>query len=210
MLLKVEGSARALLVGERVALNLVSHMAGIATATADVVKIVAAANPKTRVAATRKTLPGLKYLQKKAVHLGGGDTHRLGLDDCVLVKDNHLSLLPSVAEAVRLARERVSFTKKIEVEVRTIDQAREAARAGAEIIMFDNMNPRQIAEALRALESESLRSGRLFEASGGITAENAAEYASAGVDVVSLGSLTHSAKALDAKFEISIAGRVKA
>lgn len=210
VLLRAEGSARALLAGERVALNIVSHMAGIATATAEVVKSVVAANPRTRVAATRKTLPGLKHMQKKAVQLGGGDTHRLGLDDCVLIKDNHLSLLPSLAEAIRLAREKVSFTKKIEVEVRTREQAREAAVAGAEIIMFDNMKPPEIGEALRALDSEGLRAGRLFEASGGITADNAAEYASAGVDVVSLGSLTHSVRALDVKLEISIVGRIKA
>ncbi len=210
VLLRVDGSARALLAGERVALNIVSHMAGIATATAEVVGRVAAVNPKTRVAATRKTLPGLKQLQKKAVRLGGGDTHRLGLDDCVLIKDNHLSLLPGIAEAVHTARERVSFTKKIEVEVRNASQAREAAQAGADIVMFDNMKPGEIAEALKSLNSEGLRRGRLFEASGGITAVNATEYASAGADVVSLGSLTHSARALDAKFEISVAGRTKA
>ena len=201
-LLEITGPARALLAGERVALNIVSHMSGIATITATVVRSARSANPKVRVAATRKTLPGLKNLEKKAVELGGGDTHRLRLDDCVLIKDNHLELLPSVTEAVRLAREKVSFTKKIEVEVRDAAQAEEAAAAGADIIMFDNMGPSQIREVLATLRSKGLCEGRLFEASGGITPGNAAEYAASGVDVISLGSLTHSAKALDVKLEI--------
>jgi nicotinate-nucleotide pyrophosphorylase (carboxylating) len=201
-LLEIEGPAKALLAGERVALNIVAHMSGIATTTAAVVKSARVANPKVRVAATRKTLPGLKNLEKKAVELGGGDTHRLRLDDCVLIKDNHLELLPSITEAVRLARKRVSFTKKIEVEVRDAAQAVEAAEAGADIIMFDNMIPDQIRDVLAKLRSEGLCEGGLFEASGGITPENAADYAASGVDVISLGSLTHSAKVLDVKLEI--------
>ena len=144
------------------------------------------------------------------MELGGGDTHRLRLDDCVLIKDNHLKLLPSVSEAVHLARQRVSFTKKIEVEVRSHEEAEEAARAGADIIMFDNMDPSTIRESLRRLVEAGLRAGRLFEASGGITAENAADYAAAGVDVVSLGSLTHSVRALDVKLEIMMTGGARA
>jgi nicotinate-nucleotide pyrophosphorylase (carboxylating) len=210
VLLEFDGPARSLLLGERVALNLVSHMAGIATATAEVVEKVRKTSPSTRVAATRKTTPGLRDLEKRAVELGGGDTHRLGLDDCVLIKDNHLELLPSVSEAVHLARQRVSFTKKIEVEVRSHEEAEEAARAGADIIMFDNMDPSTIRESLRRLVEAGLRAGRLFEASGGITAENAADYAAAGVDVVSLGSLTHSVRALDVKLEIMMTGGARA
>lgn len=210
VLLEFDGPARSLLLGERVALNLISHMAGIATATAEVVEKVRKTSPSTRVAATRKTTPGLRDLEKRAVELGGGDTHRLGLDDCVLIKDNHLELLPSVSEAVHLARQRVSFTKKIEVEVRSHEEAEEAARAGADIIMFDNMDPSTIRESLRRLVEASLRAGRLFEASGGITAENAADYAAAGVDVVSLGSLTHSVRALDVKLEIMMTGGARA
>ena len=202
VLLEFDGPARSLLLGERVALNLISHMAGIATATAKVVERVRKISPSTRVAATRKTTPGLRDLEKRAVELGGGDTHRLGLDDCVLIKDNHLELLPNISEAVHLARRRISFTKKIEVEVRGHEEAEEAARAGADIIMFDNMEPSAIRESLRRLEEAHLRAGRLFEASGGITAENAADYAGTGVDVVSLGSLTHSVRALDVKLEI--------
>jgi nicotinate-nucleotide pyrophosphorylase (carboxylating) len=201
-LLKIKGPARSLLAGERVALNIMSHMSGIATTTATILEAARRRNPKVRVAATRKTLPGLKNLEKKAVELGGGDTHRLRLDDCVLIKDNHLELYPNITEAIHQAREKVSFTKKIECEVRNTAQAEEAAKAGADIIMFDNMNPAQIHETLETLGGKDLCTGHLFEASGGINAENAADYAASGVDIISLGSLTHSAKALDVKLEI--------
>ena len=205
-LLELDGPARSLLMGERVALNVVSHMAGIATATAEVVEKVRKTNPNTRVAATRKTTPGLRALEKRAVELGGGDTHRLGLDDCVLIKDNHLELLPSISDAVKLAKKHVSFTKKIEVEVRCFEEAEEAALAGADIVMFDNMDPPTIRECLRRLSEAGLRTSCIYEASGDITEENAADYAAAGVDVVSLGCLTHSVRALDVKLEIRLTG----
>lgn len=204
VLVEAEGPARSLLAGERVVLNLVGHMAGIATATADVVSKARKANSNIRVAATRKTLPGLRDIEKRAVELGGGDTHRLRLDDCVLIKDNHLELLPSITYAVQLARQRVSFTKKIEIEVRNHEEAEEAARAGADIIMYDNMTPASIKESLKRLEEANLRKGCIFEASGGITSLNAAGYAETGIDVISLGSLTHSVRALDVKLEITI------
>jgi len=207
VLMEVEGPARALLSGERTAINIVAHMSGIATVTADVVLAVRVVSPDVRVAATRKTLPGLRELEKRAVVLGGGDTHRMRLDDCVLIKDNHLGLVPSVEEAVRRAREGVSFTRKIEVEVGSPAQAEEAAAAGADIVMFDNMTPAEIRRCLDHLDGKGLRQGRLFEASGGITAENAAEYAATGVDVISLGSLTHSVRSLDVKLEIRMIKR---
>jgi nicotinate-nucleotide pyrophosphorylase (carboxylating) len=210
ILLEATGTARTLLATERLTLNLVSHMAGIATATAEAVKRAHEANPGVRVAATRKTLPGLRGFEKRAVELGGGDTHRLRLDDCVLIKDNHLSLLLSVSEAIRLAKAKASFTKKIEIEVRTAEQAEEAARAGADIIMFDNMDPPRIREVLGYLASKGLRVGRFFEASGGITLDDVGEYAAAGVDVVSLGCLTHSVRALDVKLEIGMTRGFKA
>jgi nicotinate-nucleotide pyrophosphorylase (carboxylating) len=203
-LMEIEGPARAILSGERTALNIVGRMAGIATAVAEAQRIASEANPSVRVAATRKTLPGLRELDKKAVSLGGGDTHRLRLDDCVLIKDNHLELVPSITEAVGRARERVSFTKKIEVEVRTLAEAAEAAEAGADIVMFDNMSPREIRICLDALKERGLHEGRLFEASGGITHENLAEYAGSGVDIVSMGSLTHSVRSLNIKLEIEM------
>jgi len=204
-LMEIEGSARAILSGERTALNIVGRMGGIATAVAEAQRIASKASPNVRVAATRKTTPGLRELDKKAVTLGGGDTHRLRLDDCVLIKDNHLELIPSISEAVRRAREKVSFTKKIEVEVRNLEEAAEAAEAGADIIMFDNMSPEEIRINLDALNERGLREGRLFEASGGITHGNLAEYAGSGVDIVSMGSLTHSVRNLNVKLEIEMA-----
>jgi nicotinate-nucleotide pyrophosphorylase (carboxylating) len=203
-LLEVKGPAAALLSGERTALNIVGRMSGIATVTARIVDEVADTSPGTRVAATRKTLPGLRDLDKRAVEHGGGDTHRFRLDDCVLIKDNHLELVPSVTEAVLRAREAVSFTKKIEVEVRSLEEAEEAAVAGADIIMFDNMAPPEMRQCLEELEERGLRTGFIYEASGGITPENAADYAASGVDIISLGALTHSVRNIDVKLEIEM------
>ena len=202
IVMEIGGQAKALLAGERTALNLLGRMSGIATAVAAADSKASKANPSVRVAATRKTAPGLRDLDKRAVELGGGDTHRLRLDDCVLIKDNHLSLELSVGEAVARARRRVSFTKKIEVEVRSLEQAVEAAETGADIIMFDNMPPSEISRCLNALNGRGLREGRLFEASGGITMENVEEYAATGVDILSMGCLTHSVSSLNVKLEL--------
>jgi len=140
MILSARGPARALLGVERTLLNLLSHMSGVATSTADLVSIAnKESRDKIRIACTRKTLPGLRYFEKRAVELGGGDTHRLRLDDAVLIKDNHLELAGSVGACVRKAKERVSFTRKVEVEVTNPDQAVEAAEAGADIVLLDNM-----------------------------------------------------------------------
>lgn len=204
VLLTVNGPARALLMGERLALNIVGRMAGIATQTMKVVKAVNERNNKTRVAATRKTLPGLREFDKRAVEHGGGDPHRFGLDDCVLIKDNHLELVPSITEAVKRARDGISFTKMVEIEVRSLAGAEEAAWAGADIIMLDNIAPPEIKEWLGELDKMGLREGFIYEASGGITFENAADYAAAGVDIISLGALTHSVRSLDVKFEIEM------
>jgi len=203
-LLTAEGPARALLMGERIALNIVGRMAGIATQTHALVEAVSRRGFATRVAATRKTLPGLREFDKRAVIHGGGDPHRFGLDDCVLIKDNHLELVPNVSEAVKRARRGVSFTKKIEIEVNCLENAIEAAEAGADIIMFDNLDPETIKEYLEKLEELGLREGIIFEASGGITPENAGDYAVSGVDVISLGALTHSVRNLDVKFKIEM------
>jgi len=178
-------------------------MSGVATATANLVAIVASeGHGKTRVAATRKTLPGLRYFEKKAVEIGGGDTHRLRLDDAVLIKDNHLTLAGTIEKCVRMAKSEVSFTKKVEVEATTPAQALEAAKAGADIVLLDNMTPRQVGDSLSLLKSKGLRERILVEASGGITRENIGGYAKAGVDVVSVGTITHSAKAIDMSMEI--------
>lgn len=202
VVMEIGGSARAILGGERTALNLLGRMSGIATATAAASSRAARVNPAIRVAATRKTAPGLRELDKRAVELGGGDTHRLRLDDCVLIKDNHLKLGLKVAEAVARARRRASFTKKVEVEVRSLEEAMEAAEAGADIIMFDNMTPSDISRCLSAMGGRGLREGHLFEASGGITPENVEEYAATGVDIVSMGCLTHSVRSLNVKLEL--------
>jgi nicotinate-nucleotide pyrophosphorylase (carboxylating) len=203
-LLSVEGSARALLMGERLALNIIGRMAGIATQTTQFVEEVKKRNATTRVAATRKTLPGLRYFDKRAIIDGGGDPHRFGLDDCVLIKDNHLELVPSITEAVKRARVGVSFTKKIEIEVRNFEDALEAAKAGADIIMFDNMPPHEIVINLSKLDELGFRSRIIYEASGGITSENIGEYIESGVDIISMGALTHSIRSLDVKFEIEM------
>ena len=197
----LEGDARTILAAERVALNLLMHMSGIATATRRLLEKARKANPEIRIAATRKTLPGLRYFEKKAVSIGGGDTHRLRLDDMVLIKDNHLKIVGSVRRAVELASAR-SFSKKVEVEVESVEEALEAAEAGADAVMFDNMEPGEIRRAVEILEERGLRERLLLEASGGIREDDIEEYASTGVDVISLGSLTLSPRALDMSLEI--------
>ena len=203
MILSALGPARALLGVERTLLNLLAHMSGVATATVDLVSIAnRESRGKVRIACTRKTLPGLRYFEKRAVKLGGGDMHRLRLDDAVLIKDNHLELAGSVGECVRKAKEKVSFTKKVEVEVTNADQAVEAAKAGADIILLDNMTPKEVERSVAMLKVENLRDQVLLEASGGIRKENLARYVKTGVDVISVGAITHSAPAIDLSMEI--------
>jgi nicotinate-nucleotide pyrophosphorylase (carboxylating) len=203
MILSARGPARALLTVERTLLNILAHMSGVATATADLVSIAKReSRGKIRIACTRKTLPGLRYFEKRAVELGGGDTHRLRLDDAVLIKDNHLELAGSVSSCVRKAKERVSFTRKVEIEVTTADQAVEAAQAGADIVLLDNMTPKEVGSSTKLLTSKGLRDRVLVEASGGIRRENLASYANTGVDVISVGAITHSAPAIDVSLEI--------
>jgi nicotinate-nucleotide pyrophosphorylase (carboxylating) len=203
VILSAVGPARALLGVERTLLNLVSHMSGVATATADLVSIAdKESHGRVRIACTRKTLPGLRYFEKRAVQLGGGDTHRLRLDDAVLIKDNHVALAGSITESVRKAKRTVSFTKRVEVEVTTPDQAVEAAKAGADIILLDNMTPKEVERSVAILKTENLRDQVLLEASGGIRKENLASYLSTGVDVISVGAITHSAPAIDLSMEI--------
>ena len=203
MILSARGPARALLGVERTLLNLLSHMSGVATSTADLVSIAnKESRDKIRIACTRKTLPGLRYFEKRAVELGGGDTHRLRLDDAVLIKDNHLELAGSVGACVRKAKERVSFTRKVEVEVTNPDQAVEAAEAGADIVLLDNMTPKEVASSVSLLMSRGLRDRVLVETSGGIRRENLPSYARTGVDVISVGAITHSAPAVDVSLEI--------
>ncbi len=202
IILEVNGYGSSLLKVERVLLNLLSHMSGVATATAELVSITKKNGSSARIACTRKTLPGLRYFEKRAVELGGGDTHRLRLDDAVLIKDNHLELAGSITGAVRKAKAKVSFTKKIEVEATSPNQAVEAAHAGADIVLLDNMRPQEVKKSLDLLEAKKLRGGILVEVSGGITRDNLANYVKTGVDVISVGSITHSAKAIDMSLEL--------
>ena len=189
----VQGGARGILNAERVALNFIMRMSGIATQTRKLVKMCRRLNPKIKIAATRKTVPGFRYYDKKAVALGWGVTHRFRLDDMVLIKDNHLKLVPSITKAVRRVKGS-GYSGMVEVEAGDIDQAMEAARAGADIVMLDNFEPAAAARAYRALKK--LRKGVEVEVSGGITASNIKRYAS-NADVISLGALTHSAKAVN-------------
>ncbi len=200
--LRIEGDAATLLTIERTMLNLLSRMSGIATHTNRLVEMVRRAGYKTIVAATRKTALGLAYFDKKAVMIGGGDPHRSGLDDMILIKDNHLVIEGNVRSIVRKARERASFSKKIEVEVSRLSDVLEAAEAGADIVMLDNFSLEKIEEAVKLLERKKLRNKILIEASGGITERNILRYAAAGVDIVSLGEITQSAKALDMSLEV--------
>ncbi len=197
----VSGDAQTILTVERTLLNLLSRMSGIATKTRSLTEKLERANMKTKIAATRKSAPGLLYFDKKAVILGGGDSHRLHLDDMVLIKDNHLSIVGSVEEAVKRAKAHASFTKKIEVEVTSTKDAVIAAKAGADIVMLDNFSPKQAKDAAQTLRKAGF-SMVLLEASGGITSENLLEYAAAQVDIISLGELTHTVKALDISLEI--------
>jgi len=203
ILITIEGKARDILALERTVLNLLGRMSGIATFTDKIVKKIRKKGYKTVIACTRKTAPGLEYFDKKAVLHGGGDTHRFHLDDMVLIKDNHIAIVGSVEKAIKLTRKQVSFSKKIEVEVSDVKEAVEAANVGADIIMLDNFTSKKVKDAVKALEKENLRDKVLLEVSGGINEKNIVDFAAAGVDIISLGALTHSVKALDINLEIS-------
>jgi nicotinate-nucleotide pyrophosphorylase (carboxylating) len=201
VLMEVSGDAQTLLSVERTMLNLLSRMSGIATKTHALAQKLEQAKVKAKIAATRKSAPGLLYFDKKAVVIGSGDAHRSHLDDMVLIKDNHLAIVGSVEEAVKRAKANASFSKKIEVEVETVEDALKGAKAGADIVMLDNFSPKQVKDAGEKLRKAGF--GKvLLEVSGGITGENLLEYAEAQVDIISMGELTHSVKALDISLEI--------
>lgn len=197
--LHVEGDARSILAGERVALNFLQHLSGVATLTARFCDAVRGHG--TRILDTRKTLPGLRALQKWAVRLGGGDNHRLSLGDGLLIKDNHLALLRSrrtgMAEACRLARERGPHTLRIAAEAHSFDEAREALAGGADVILLDNMSPDAVRRCVELIKGQAL-----VEVSGGITLDNVAEMAAAGAHAISVGALTHSATAANLSLDL--------
>ena len=202
-IIKLTGNARTVLTAERTILNLLSRMSGIATATRKLTEKIKEAKLPTRIAATRKTAPGLLFFDKKAVQIGGGDPHRLHLDDLILVKDNHIAIVGSAEAAVKKARANVSFTKKIEVEVKEPEEAAKAAEAGADIIMLDNFTPKMVRQTIDLLRQRGHLEKITLESSGGITAENILEYASTGVNVLSLGEITHSVKSIDLSLDIT-------
>ncbi len=191
----VSGKTAALLKGERTALNLVQHMSGIATTAG---KCAAkTAGTKAVIVETRKTLPGLRSLQKYAVTIGGGRNHRINLSDAAMLKDNHIDAYGGITNAVSALRSKLGHMVKIEVEVRNFDELREAIIAGADVVMLDNMSVEDMAEAVKIADSKVI-----LEASGNITLENIAQVAKTGVDVISMGSLTHSVKAFDISMKI--------
>lgn len=193
---EIEGPARAILAAERVALNFVGHLSGIATLTA--AYVAAIAHTKAKIADTRKTLPGLRALEKYAVRCGGGINHRLGLDDAVLIKDNHIAVAGGVAAALKATREAVGHLVKVEIEVESLDQLAEALHAGgAEAVLLDNMDVTTLKRAV-----EMARGKVTTEASGGVNLETVGRIAESGVDVISVGALTHSAPALDVALDI--------
>jgi nicotinate-nucleotide pyrophosphorylase (carboxylating) len=196
-LARVRGSARSLLAAERTALNLLAHLSGVATATRHAVRRLEGL--ATQVVATRKTTPGLRVLEKHAVRLGGGGSHRWGLDDAVLIKDNHRALAGGIEAAVSRVRERVGHMVVVEVEVDTLDELDQALRLPVDVVLLDNMPLETLREAVRRARGQVLT-----EASGGITLDNVRAVAETGVDLVSLGWLTHSAPALDVAFDVSV------
>ena len=196
---EVHGSARAVLTGERLALNLLQHMSGVATRTAKLAAIAAPYGAK--LGDTRKTTPGMRLLDKYAVRVGGGSNHRLGLYDAMLIKDNHIQVAGGISAALARAKAYASHMTKIEIEVEDLAGVREALAGGADVIMLDNMVPDLMREAVGIIDHRAV-----VEASGGIDETTLAAAAAAGVDVISVGALTHSVKALDISMDI---GRIK-
>jgi nicotinate-nucleotide pyrophosphorylase (carboxylating) len=201
-LARVEGSAHAVLRAERIALNLCQRMSGIATVTATFV--AATEGERAQIVDTRKTTPGLRVLERQAVRDGGGRNHRFSLSDAVLAKDNHLAVLAaagvSIGDAIRSARDRLGHTTHLEVEVDRLDQIEEVVSAGVDTIMLDNFTPDQLREGVAIVAGRAL-----VEASGGVTLETVPAIARAGVDLISVGALTHSARALDLGLDVAIA-----
>ena len=193
---EIEGPTKLLLKGERTSLNLIQHMSGIATMTAEAADLIKGTHAT--VTDTRKTLPGLRALQKYAVTCGGGKNHRFNLSDAAMLKDNHIDACGSITKAVETLRSKIGHTVKIEVETRNLDEVAEALSTGCEIIMLDNMDCENMKKAVKMTNGKAL-----LEASGNITAETIRRVAETGVDIISIGALTHSVKAFDISLKIN-------
>lgn len=200
ILLSIKGDARTILLLERTALNLMMRMSGVASAADYYVNLVE--DYDVRVAGTRKTSPAIGKFDKHALKVGGADTHRFGLDDMVLIKDNHIAACGTPLEALLKAKDNASFSKKIEIEVETLDDAIQCVENGADIVMLDNMSPDEVREVIYELEELNIRQNSLIEVSGGITEETILDYANLGVDIISIGALTHSSRSLNFSLKI--------
>lgn len=193
---EVSGSVRSILSGERLALNLMQRLSAIATKTSEYVQAVA--GTKARVVDTRKTTPGMRFLEKYAVRVGGGHNHRFALYDAVMIKDNHIKGAGGIAQAVAAARAAIPHTMTVEVETESLGQVQEALDAGADIIMLDNMSTEQMTEAVKLIAGQAV-----VEASGGVNLQTIGSIAATGVDIISVGALTHSVKAFDISLDLN-------
>lgn len=191
VILELRGNTKNILLGERVGLNLVSHMSAITTTTREYVNIINSSGKNVKIAATRKTIPGLRIFEKKAIILGGGDPHRFSLDDMILIKDTHLNYFNrDIKKLLTEVKKKASFSKKIEIEIENVEDILLAAQNGADIIMLDNMTPDQVEDAISILKKHNLRNKVIIEVSGGINKENIVDYIISEPDIISIGSLT--------------------
>ena len=195
LLFYIKGNASDILLAERTVLNLLMHMSGVATFANSYVEIVK--DYDVIVAGTRKTAPALAKFDKMALAIGGADTHRFSLDDMILIKDNHIKAVGTPLETLKKAQKNASFSKKIEIEVESLDDAVACVKNNADIVMLDNMSPDEVKEVLDALENLNIRQNSLIEVSGGITKDNICDYACLGVDIISVGAITHSSRSLN-------------
>ena len=200
--MRIKGRARDILKAERTALNLLMRMSGIATETKKFVEVVKKISKDIEIAGTRKTAPGLRSFDKKAIKIGGGRTHRNSLDEMVLIKDNHLVLTGSIGESISSAKKLVGNNIKVECEVTDLQSAIEAINFGADVIMLDNFSPQEVENANRVLKELGLRQKCLLEISGGISLANVSQFAKSNPDIISVGSLTHSVKSVDFSLEV--------
>ena len=199
-IVKLNGLSKSLLLSERVSLNLLGHMSGIATSTNHAVTITKKISPNTNISATRKTLPGLRKYEKYSVIVGGGLPHRYDLNEMILIKDNHHKLITNLKESVNTARDKIDSNKKIELEVDSLESALNAVDLDVDIILLDNMTPEDISKFI--LKLKQISEPPLTEASGGINFSNLESYASTQVDIISMGALTHSSKSIDFSLQI--------
>ena len=202
IVMHIRGGARSVLKAERTALNLIMRMSGIATLTRSFVNLVEKYYPKVKITGTRKTAPGLRFFDKKAITIGGGYPHRMRLDDMVLIKDNHLAISDSIEKSIRMAKANLGSAVRIECEVKNTEEAMRAAKAGANVIMFDNFTPSEAEMGVKAIRELEAFDDIEIELSGGITLDNIINYVKAQPDLISVGHLTHSPTAVDYSLEI--------